>query len=443
MIKEILEKYWGYSSFRENQEEAINTLVKNKDLIYIAKTGDWKSICFQIPAILKEWTSLVISPLKALMKDQVKNLESKGINATYLNSDLTFDESKERFKKLMNWEYDLLYVSPEKLSSKDFQNHLTNIKWGINYFIIDEFDSIDEYWNSWFRPEYLELWEVRKYLEETLWQRIPVWIFTATATPKVREFTKEILDLDNPKISIGDLIWEHLLVDINKYKDKAEKDSYLYWYLKKIETEFKKKKASCIIFCTTRKTVDNLEKQLKLHKFSVAKYHAWMATSRKESSAKKFMENKVDFIICTNAFWRGVDKSDIRYVIHYWVPQNITSYLQEIWRAWRDRLDSNVILLYSQSDINVRRFLCRLPSQKEELQLMLDIFETEDCYIKRIKEYFDYDSNINKCSQCSNCLSEISISVKENENFKVVKVPRKKRKIKKTRRKKYRKSKTK
>ena len=427
----VLKKYWGYPSFRDNQEFAIEDLLKENDVVYIAKTWDWKSVCFQIPSIIKKGTAIIVSPLKALMKDQVKNLEKRNIRATYLNSDLEQEESKQRFINLLNWEYDLLYVSPEKLSNENFLDYLVKIPDWISYFIIDEFDSIDEYGNTGFRPEYLELGKIKSYLEEKTWKKIPVWVFTATATPKIRDFTIKILDLKAPKTYIGDLIGEHIKIDINKYKDKKEKDSYLYWYLKKIEKELKKESGSCIIFCSTRKTVDNLEKQLKLYKFKVAKYHAWMATSRKESSAKKFMENKVDFIVCTNAFWRGVDKPDIRYVIHYWIPWNITSYLQEIGRVGRDRKPSTATLLFSQKDVVTRRFISRLPSQQEELDKMLDIFNTENCYIKEIKEYFGREYEKATCNQCSNCVPSLRVEVKKNEDFKVVKIKRKVTKKKK------------
>lgn len=427
----ILKKHWWYDSFRWKQSEAIEELLNWNDVIYVAATWDWKSICFQIPAILKEWTTIVISPLKSLMKNQVDNLTEKWISATYINSDLTFEESKDRYLKLLNWEYHLLYISPEKFSSDSFKDSLSKIEGWINYFIVDEFDTIDEYGSSWFRPEYLELWKIKKELEEKIWKRIPVWVFTATATPKMQEKVIEILDMNNSKRFIWNLIWEHIKIDIRKYKTKDEKDSELYELLKKIKKE---NNWIAIIFCSTIKDVDWLYQQLNSLKFKVWKYNWKMSTVRKESNYKKFINNEIDFIVCTNAFWRWIDKSDIRNVIHYWIPWNISSYLQEIWRAGRDRKNSNAILFYSWKDIVTRKFILGYNTEaKNEFNELIELFENWNCILSNIKEKFWHSYDLKeKCNQCFICNPEFHFELNWNNDFSVKKIKRKTSKRKKT-----------
>jgi len=324
----------------------------------------------------------------------------------------------------MNGEYDLLYVAPERLASSSFIESLAKVRGWINYFIIDEFDCVDEYGSSGFRPEYLKVWEVRRSLENKLDKRIPVGVFTATASTKVREMIEEMFGMNEPDVYIGDLIGSHIKIDINEFKDKDSKDRNLFGYIKTISKKLKKEGGSGIIFCSTRKNVDNLEKQLKAHKLNVCKYHAGMAVSRKSSSAKKFMNNKVDFIICTNAFWRGVDKPDIRYVLHYGIPNNISAYLQEIGRAGRDWDTAHAITLFSGADVNSRNFMARTSGQKEELQNLLQLFDKDTCYIEALNEYFDRESTDN-CNQCSQCDPSLIIEVDEDNTFKVKKIPRK------------------
>jgi len=435
----ILKKYWGYEDFRWNQSDAIKTLLNWKNIVYIAKTGDWKSICYQIPAIIKDWLTIIVSPLKSLMKDQVESLEKLWVKATFLNSDLTSEESKFRFSNLMNWEYKMLYVSPEKLSWETFIDYLKEVPWGIDYFIIDEFDTVDEYGSSWFRPEYLNLWNIKDELQESQSKKITVWIFTATATAKVEWVVAEMMNIENDyKIYRGLLIWKNLKYEIKKYDSKEEKDKYLYSYIKEIDKQLTIKNGTGIIFCTTTKDVDNLYKLLK-DKFEITRFHGKMTAKMKESSFNKFMNGKVKLIVCTNAFWRWVDKKNIRYILHYWIPGNISSYLQEIWRWWRDWSEYNAITLYSGQDINRRKFLASWKrEQLKDLKILLEFLEDDKiCRTQRLHSYFWLDYKIWKCKQCDICENEHFIKIDENKltNFKVKKIQRKKTRKSITRRK--------
>lgn len=425
---DILEKYWGYEHFRWNQLEAISALLKWKNIVYIAKTGDWKSICYQIPAIMWKGLTIIVSPLKSLMKDQVESLERLWVSAIFLNSDLEEDEYKERFKGLMNWEYKMLYVSPEKLSNENFIEYLKEVPNWIDYFIIDEFDTVDEYWSSWFRPEYLQLWSLKNQLEENQDRKIVTWIFTATATKKVEELVTEMMWIeDDYKLFRWLLIWENLKYEIHSYEKKEDKDKNLYWYIEQIDKNLKKDWGSGIIFCTTTKDVDNIYKLLK-DKFKIARYHWQMNSKFKNSSFNKFMSWEVNLIVCTNAFWRGVDKKDIRYILHYWIPWNISSYLQEIWRGGRDWKDYSAITLYSWQDIWRRKFLSFWKSEQiSELNNLLEFLENQDeCRTKELHKYFGLESD-NKCNQCDICRTDTLIELKSNlKDFKVKKIPRKK-----------------
>ena len=433
----ILKKYWGYDSFRGNQSEAIEALIHKENIVYIAKTWDGKSICYQIPAMLAHWLTIIVSPLKSLMKDQVESLEKLWIPATFLNSDLDQEEYSTRFWKLMNWDYKMLYVSPEKLSWQKFINYLKEIPGWISYFIIDEFDTVDEYGSSWFRPEYLELGDLRDELEESQDDPITIWIFTATATKKIELLVTEMMNIEeNYELFRWLLIWDNLFFEVKKYENKDEKDNYLYTYLKEIDKRLGKNNGSWIIFCTTTKDVDNIYKLLK-DKFDITRYHWKMTSKMKDSSFKKLMTWKSKLIVCTNAFGRWVDKKNIRYILHYWIPWNISSYLQEIWRWWRDWWKYNAITLFSNQDIIKRRFLAwRNKEQNEELNNLVNLLEnTEQCRVEKLHRYF-WLSYYEDCIQCDVCSTEHFIKIWKISEFTVKKAPRKKRKVTRTKKRK-------
>jgi len=446
LLNKALKKYWWYDNFRWNQEQAILELIKNKNIAYIEKTWGWKSIVYQIPALLKKGLTIVVSPLKSLMKDQVENLINKWIPATYLNSDLDDSEKKSRFIDLMNWNYKLLYVSPERLSFDKFIDYLIQVPWWISYFIIDEFDTVSEYWETWFRPEFLQLWEVKRKLEEWTWKRIPVWIFTATATKKTIDTVIEMMWVENNiKFFRWKLVWDNLHIIIKKYVNTADKDKHFYAYISAIQKQLKGKKWTAIIFCSTTKDVDNIYKILQSLKYKVAKYHWKMTTKMRESTYNKFIKDKVDFVVCTNAFWRWIDKANIRYILHYWTPWNISAYMQEIWRGWRDWKDYDAILLYCNQDVNKRRFILRWNDNSYELideyEKFLGYLEDElTCRIYNLYKYFWYDTDDiqEECWNCDNCwytpnlLSETNLIKAEKQVEKNKKITKKKTSKRKT-----------
>lgn len=429
-IYTLLKKHWGYDEFRENQYEAILRLSEWENIVYIEKTGGWKSICYQIPALLQDGLTIIVSPLKSLMKDQVDTLLKKWIAATYLNSDLEEKEYKERFKWLINWEFKLLYVSPEKITWDKFMEVLKWLRDWINYFIIDEFDTVNEYGSTWFRPEYLQLGDIKNELQKNQEKKIVMWIFTATATPKVISLVTEMLDLEEDDYFLfkWKLIGENMNLQIHKLQNKADKDNLLYWYVKHIQKDLKKNKWAAIIFCSTTKNVDNIYKLLKEKWISIARYHSQMTPLLKNSSFKKFLSGEVNVIVCTNAFWRWVDKKDIRYILHYWIPSNISSYLQEVWRGWRDWGSFNAITLYSWEDITLRQFLHNSSQEQlEELEILLKFLQKDNCRLAWFEEYFDYEKRA-FCTQCDICWSNKLVHIDQDdlEDFKVKKVPRKK-----------------
>ena len=448
----ILKKYWGYDEFRWNQEKAILDLALNRNIAYIEKTWGWKSIVYQIPALLKKGLTIVVSPLKSLMKDQVENLEKKWIPATYLNSDLNEQEKKERFINLMNWNYKLLYVSPERLALDKFIDYLIQVPWGIKYIIIDEFDTVSEYGATGFRPEFLQLWEVKRKLEEWTWKNIPVWIFTATAPKKTIDMVIDMMWIENDmKFYKGKLVWDNLSVEIHKYLSTNEKDIHFYSYLETIKKELNKDKSVGIIFCSTTKDVDNIYKILNTKWYKIAKYHWKMTVKMKESTYNKFIKNKIDFVVCTNAFGRWIDKANIRYILHYWTPWNISAYMQEIGRGGRDWKDYKAILLYCNQDINKRKFILRMNDNSQELLEEYDKFikflENETiCRIQLLHKYFWFTKKEIpwQCWKCDNCDINSTIQLKESiiekQEKQVIKnkkiVAKKKRKTRKTTRKK-------
>jgi len=407
--KEVLKKYWGFDDFRWNQEQAIDVLLNWNDLIYVAKTWDWKSICYQIPALVNSsWVTIIVSPLISLMQDQVRNLKKKKVHwVECLNSAMDPKEKKDILRSLYCWELSMLYISPERLVNWDFIESLKDLE--INYLIIDEFDSINEYWKSGFRQDYLKLWSARARLEKATWKEIPVAAFTATATPKMQSEAIESLNMkeEETEVIIWEIVWNNISMNIEQFRAKWEKDDYLYWELKRAKKLIKKKWWSAIIFCTSKKDVEYIYAWLKKKKFDIAKYHGWMSDSRRNSAFNNFVKWKVDYIVCTNAFWRWVDKSNIRFVFHYWTPWSITAYLQEVWRAWRDWEESEAILIYNWKDIVTRNFIIWFDNDKKlEFKKFQDFLDNKnDCRLWIIRNHFWDKTEHNKCWKCDNCIN--------------------------------------
>ncbi|ONG61210.1 DNA helicase RecQ [Bacillus cereus] len=391
--QELLASYFGYSSFRRGQDETIKNVLDGKDTVCIMPTGGGKSICYQIPALVFEGTTLVISPLISLMKDQVDTLVQNGISATYINSSISIAEANQRIQLAKQGHYKLLYVAPERLDSMEFVDQLIDMK--IPMIAIDEAHCISQ-WGHDFRPSYLHIHRILDYLPE----KPLILALTATATPQVRDDICNTLEINQENTIMTTFERENLSFSVIKGQDR---NAYLADYIRQNQKE------SGIIYAATRKVVDQLYEDLMKAGVSVSKYHAGMSDSDRNEQQELFLRDEVSVMVATSAFGMGIDKSNIRYVIHYQLPKNMESYYQEAGRAGRDGLDSTCILLYSSQDVQVQRFLIdqstgesRFSNELEKLQNMTDYCHTEQCLQSFILQYFGEEPK-EDCGRCGNC----------------------------------------
>ncbi|MED0875930.1 DNA helicase RecQ [Bacillus mobilis] len=394
--QELLATYFGYSSFRRGQDETIKNVLDGKDTVCIMPTGGGKSICYQIPALVFEGTTLVISPLISLMKDQVDTLVQNGISATYINSSISITEANQRIQLAKQGHYKLLYVAPERLDSMEFVDQLIDMK--IPMIAIDEAHCISQ-WGHDFRPSYLHIHRILDYLPE----KPLVLALTATATPQVREDICNTLGINQENTIMTTFERENLSFSVIKGQDR---NAYLADYIRQNQKE------SGIIYAATRKVVDQLYEDLMKAGVSVSKYHAGMSDTDRNEQQELFLRDEVSVMVATSAFGMGIDKSNIRYVIHYQLPKNMESYYQEAGRAGRDGLDSACILLYSSQDVQVQRFLIdqstgesRFSNELEKLQNMTDYCHTEQCLQSFILQYFGEEPK-EDCGRCGNCTDD-------------------------------------
>lgn len=391
--QELLASYFGYSSFRRGQDETIKNVLDGKDTVCIMPTGGGKSICYQIPALVFEGTTLVISPLISLMKDQVDTLVQNGISATYINSSISIAEANQRIQLAKQGHYKLLYVAPERLDSMEFVDQLIDMK--IPMIAIDEAHCISQ-WGHDFRPSYLHIHRILDYLPE----KPLVLALTATATPQVRDDICNTLEINQENTIMTTFERENLSFSVIKGQDR---NAYLADYIRQNQKE------SGIIYAATRKVVDQLYEDLMKAGVSVSKYHAGMSDIDRNEQQELFLRDEVSVMVATSSFGMGIDKSNIRYVIHYQLPKNMESYYQEAGRAGRDGLDSTCILLYSSQDVQVQRFLIdqstgesRFSNELEKLQNMTDYCHTEQCLQSFILQYFGEEPK-EDCGRCGNC----------------------------------------
>ncbi|KXX98694.1 DNA helicase RecQ [Bacillus paranthracis] len=394
--QELLASYFGYSSFRRGQDETIKNVLDGKDTVCIMPTGGGKSICYQIPALVFEGTTLVISPLISLMKDQVDTLVQNGISATYINSSISITEANQRIQLAKQGHYKLLYVAPERLDSMEFVDQLIDMK--IPMIAIDEAHCISQ-WGHDFRPSYLHIHRILDYLPE----KPLVLALTATATPQVRDDICNTLGINQENTIMTTFERENLSFSVIKGQDR---NAYLADYIRQNQKE------SGIIYAATRKVVDHLYEDLMKAGVSVSKYHAGMSDNDRNEQQELFLRDEVSVMVATSAFGMGIDKSNIRYVIHYQLPKNMESYYQEAGRAGRDGLDSACILLYSSQDVQVQRFLIdqstgesRFSNELEKLQNMTDYCHTEQCLQSFILQYFGEEPK-EDCGRCGNCTDD-------------------------------------
>lgn len=407
----LLKKHFGYETFRPGQNEIIEHILNGEDILGIMPTGAGKSICYQIPALILPGITIVISPLISLMKDQVDSLNQVGISAAYINSTLTEIEYSQTIQNILSNIYKIIYVAPERLNSDGFINLLN--RFNISMVTIDEAHCVSQ-WGHDFRTSYREIANVILNLKN----RPIVSSFTATATEIVKEDIIKLLHLSNPFILTTGFNRKNLNFSVETPENKT---NFIIDFLKNNSEN------SGIIYCLTRKTVDSLSEKLSNLGYLVSKYHGGMTEKSRTKSQENFIYDKTTIMIATNAFGMGIDKSNIRYVIHYNMPRDLESYYQEAGRAGRDGDNSNCILLFSRADIVTNKFLIEqtispTPNkvQYDKLNEMVDYCNTDKCLRKYILEYFGESPTFTNCNNCSNCLSEIETTDITEDSKKIL-----------------------
>lgn len=393
--RDLLKKYYGYTEFKPGQEEIISSLLQGNDTMVIMPTGAGKSLCFQIPALIFDGVTLVISPLIALMKDQVDALGALGIAATFINSTLSSREVELRLDAARNGDYKLLYVAPERLESEEGRRWLQELP--ISLVAIDEAHCVSQ-WGHDFRPSYCN---IALFITE-LHQRPIIGAFTATATEDVQKDIKELLSLHQPQLFITGFDRKNLSFSVLRGENKLDV------VLSHVAANSDK---SGIIYAATRKEVERLYELLRVRGYPCGKYHAGMAALERTTSQEAFIYDEISVMVATNAFGMGIDKSNVRYVIHYNMPKNMEAYYQEAGRAGRDGENSECILLFSAQDVSLQKFLIeqnelspeRKSNEYQKLQTMVDYCHTPRCLRKYILEYFDEKDSPESCGNCSNC----------------------------------------
>lgn len=410
--KEILKKLYGYDNYKKGQEDAINSILDKKDTVIIMPTGGGKSICYQIPALIFEGITMVISPLISLMKDQVDSLKATGIDATFINSTLSYEDIQYRLHAIEEGKYKIVYIAPERLET-DAINRLARRN-KISFIAVDEAHCISQ-WGHDFRPSYMNINNFIDNLEN----RPVIAALTATATRKVEQDIIERLELVKPSIYRNGYDRENLNFTVLK---GVNKNNFVIDYANKHKGE------SGIIYVGTRKDTENLCRLLIRNNINAGLYHGGMTANERKENQDRFLYDDIDVMVATNAFGMGIDKSNVRYVIHYSMPENIEAYYQEAGRAGRDSLQSKCILLFSAGDVQLRKFLIDKSEglddtlkryRYEKLHKMTQYCHITTCLRKYILDYFGDENIKDSCGNCSNCNGDI---IKEDMTIEAQKI---------------------
>lgn len=402
---QVLKKYFGYDTFRQGQEELIDTMLSGRDVFGVMPTGAGKSLCYQIPALLMEGITIVVSPLISLMKDQVGTLNQAGVHAAFFNSSLSAGQYRKALQLAKEGRYRIIYVAPERLLLEEFLDFAVHQT--VSMVTVDEAHCVSQ-WGQDFRPSYLKIRDFIRLLPN----RPVVGAFTATATAEVREDILAALDLNDPYLVTTGFDRKNLFYKVHTGGDKfAEVMSYLTQHPAE----------SGIIYCMTRKTVEEVCAKLLRNGIRATRYHAGLSDAERRNNQDEFLYDTSPVMVATNAFGMGIDKSNVRFVIHYNMPKNIESYYQEAGRAGRDGEEAACILLYAPQDVVMNQFLIDQESgndaltkeeqelvkerDKERLKQMAFYCTTNECLRDFVLRYFgEYTTNY--CGKCSNCLTE-------------------------------------
>ncbi len=402
---EILKQYFGHDDFRTGQEELIDHILAGQDVLGIMPTGGGKSMCYQVPGMLMDGVTLVISPLISLMKDQVMALKNAGVGAAYVNSTLTLEQLRLVYRRIREGAYKIIYAAPERLLAEGFVSVMQEVK--ISLLAVDEAHCISQ-WGQDFRPSYLRITEFL----DVLPYRPVVAAYTATATEFVRDDIVRILGLRDPYTIVTGFDRPNLSFDVQKPKNKT---ASLLTFLR---SRYEK---SGIVYCATRTNVEKLYEELRKHGISAAKYHAGMEDSERAEHQEDFSYDRKTVMVATNAFGMGIDKSNISYVVHYNMPKSVEAYYQEAGRAGRDGSKAECVLYFSAGDVTTAKYLIENGSENEELSpeerqkvmeadmarldAMIGYCKTTSCLRGYILDYFGQPHEAS-CGNCTNCLAE-------------------------------------
>ena len=408
--EKILKQYYGYDHFREGQIPVIEAVLEGRDVLGIMPTGAGKSVCYQVPALMMKGITIVISPLISLMKDQVGTLNQMGVHAAFLNSSLTSGQYYKALQLAKQGRYKIIYVAPERLETESFLDFALSEQVQISFVAVDEAHCVSQ-WGQDFRPGYLKILD---FLDRLSYRPV-VGAYTATATAEVREDILDILRLQNPYVETTGFDRGNLFFAVKKPVDKYKE---LVSYLK--EKGYDTSGDSGIIYCLTRKSVEQVSFDLRNEGFSVTRYHAGLSDEERKENQENFIYGKRQIMVATNAFGMGIDKPDVRFVIHYNMPKNMESYYQEAGRAGRDGQPADCILLYSGQDVRMAEFLIErsheaedetideatrqqlIARDRERLRQMTFYCTTTECLRHYILRYFGENSPMS-CGHCSSC----------------------------------------